>query len=149
MLRRLVTLLFTLAFVPVMFAAQQNAQHSRPAAPSHQPSHQPSRQPAPSHQPRHSAPRAPERPRGHQPQGRVRDGRHFDRNTHHRIDRDRECRYRNGRREVFFEGFWFGYAFWPEWVFVEDVYIEQVGPSEYIIYCYYNPARQIQVYVVE
>lgn len=79
---------------------------------------------------------------------RGRDGRRLSRDEHHRVPVDHR-RVRNGRAEVFFGGFWFGCESWPEWVFVEDVYVEMIGPNEYYIIEYNNPAVRVAVVVVE
>ena len=48
--------------------------------------------------------------------GGARSGRdgHFNRDRHGRIDHD--VRIVGGRREVFFDGFWFGCDLWPEFL---------------------------------
>ena|SRR5208282_7079 len=80
--------------------------------------------------------------------GRSRDGRRLDRNTHHHIS-GRDVRYVGYAREVYFEGWWFGCSVWPEWVFEEDVYFE-MGPNDiWFGYGYNNPGLRVQVVVVD
>jgi len=81
--------------------------------------------------------------------GRSRDGRRLDRNTHHRLDRDRDIRFIDGYRQVYFEGWWFGCDVWPEWVFTEDVYFEMGPNNVWFAYGYNNPALFVQVVVVD
>ena len=75
-----------------------------------------------------------------------RDG-HFDRSRHGRVDRDRDVRIVGNRREVFFDGFWFGCDIWPEWVFAGDVYVLTVDDG-YVMYSYANPSLFISINIV-
>ena len=84
--------------------------------------------------------------RGHDTRGR--DGRRLSRDDHHRVSRG-DVRMREGRREFFFGGFWFGCAVYPDWFWTEEVYIEMIGPDEYIVIRYNNPAARFAVVVVE
>ena len=70
---------------------------------------------------------------------------HFGREGHRRLERN-EIRFRHGRREIFFGGLWFGCDVYPDWVFVDDVYIEQVGEL-YYVHSYSHPALLFQVNV--
>jgi len=72
---------------------------------------------------------------------------HFNRDRHGRIDRDRDVRINGGRREVFFDGFWFGCDVWPEWVFAGDVYVLTVDDG-YVMYSYENPSAFISINIV-
>jgi hypothetical protein len=100
-------------------------------------------------------PRKPEPPRRPDPPRHPkfpRDGRRLGRDHHSRVDRHRDVRERNGRREIFFGGFWFEcgvVTYWPEWVFTDEVYVEMVGPDVYIMYDFNDPALQIYVYIVD
>jgi hypothetical protein len=77
-----------------------------------------------------------------------RDPRSFDSSTHHRIGGE-DRRYRDGRDEFRFEGYWFTCDFYPSWVFEEDVYVV-MGPSDvWFVYQYGNPAFMVQVRLVE
>jgi hypothetical protein len=75
-----------------------------------------------------------------------REPRSFDRDTHHRID---SRRYRDGRDEIRFEGYWFGCDFWPGWVFEEDVYFVEGPNGVWFLYQYENPAYMVQVILVD
>ena len=79
--------------------------------------------------------------------GGARSGRdgHFNRDRHGRIDHD--VRIVGGRREVFFDGFWFGCDLWPEWVFAGDVYVLTVDDG-YVMYSYADPSLSISINLV-
>ena len=81
--------------------------------------------------------------------GGARSGRdgHFNRDRHGRIDRNRNVRIVGGRREVFFDGFWFGCDVWPEWVFASDVYVITVDDG-YVMYSYADPSLSISINLV-
>ena len=80
-----------------------------------------------------------------------RDGRTYNRNEHHRIDRDRDRRIVEGHEQIFFGGYWFscGYEDWPVWVWDGDVYVVMVAPDIYEMYSYDDPNLEIAIYVVE
>jgi hypothetical protein len=84
--------------------------------------------------------------RGHDTHGR--DGRRLSHDDHRRIDGARDVRFRDGRREVFFGGYWFGCSAWPEWVFVDDVYFELVGDDWFVVE-YGRPDIRFAVVFVE
>lgn len=85
--------------------------------------------------------------RGGEQHSRGGDG-HFNRDRHGRIDQDRGVRDRGGRREVFFDGFWFGCDVWPEWVFGSDVYVLVVDDG-YIMYSYDDPSVFVSINIVQ
>lgn len=95
----------------------------------------------------------PESSRGHEREHRPergRDGRRFDRDTHHHVDYHHTRVGRSGRMEFFWGGFWFGCGEdMPYWIFREDVYIEMIGPDIYVVRVYNNPAMMVEVVVVE
>jgi hypothetical protein len=84
--------------------------------------------------------------RGHDTRGH--DGRRLSRDDHRRVSRG-DVREREGRREFFFGGFWFGCSIYPDWFWTEEVYVEMVGPDDYIVVEYRNPANRFAVVVVE
>lgn len=137
--KRVLTVLFTLAFTSTTFATQRGGQHGgrgsgghKPAPPTHQRPHE-DRHPRENHRPNHG-----------------RDGRNFDRNTHHHISHHHTRVNRYGRVEFFWGGYWFGCdRDLPYWVFYEDVYIEMIGPGIYAVFVYNNPAMMVQVIVVD
>ena len=77
--------------------------------------------------------------RGHQ---HARDG-HFNRDRHGRLDA-RHSRWVGDHREYFFDGFWFGYAYWPGWVFDGDVYVVLENDG-YVMHSYSDPTLSILV----
>ncbi len=73
--------------------------------------------------------------------------RNFGRERHRHIGRG-DIRFRDGRREIFFGGLWFGCDVYPAWVFSEDVYVECID-GEYFVYSYARPNLSVRVIVVE
>ena len=72
---------------------------------------------------------------------------HFNRDRHGRIDRNRDVRIVEGRRQIFFDGFWFGCDVWPEWVLEGDVYVVVINDG-YVMYDYSNPSLFISINIV-
>ena len=79
-----------------------------------------------------------------------RDGRTYNRNEHHRINRQREVRVVGRHEQIFFGGFWWACDYdWPVWVWDGDVYMVMVGDNIYEMYSYDDPNLEIAIYVVE
>jgi len=58
-------------------------------------------------------------------------------------------RYVDGRRQVYFGGFWFGCEVWPAWVFTDEIYFVMGPDGVWFGYDYANPNLFVQVYFVE
>lgn len=78
--------------------------------------------------------------------GDRRDHSHFIGN-HHQIDRSRDIRVIHGHQQVYFGGFWFVCDYFPEWVFIDDIYVVQLGEN-YYIYDYRNPSDFVEVQII-
>lgn len=87
-----------------------------------------------------------ENPRGeHQPVARTHQGPR----EHRRIDSRRSVRVINGHRQICFSGSWFYVAVWPDWVFLDDVYVIEGPDGVWFFYDYAYPNRFVQVVVIE
>lgn len=69
--------------------------------------------------------------------------------NHRRIRAREDVRYREDRREIFFEGIWFGCDDWPVWVFVDPVYFVEGPQGIWFIIDFENPTLMVPVYIVE
>lgn len=149
MARKLLTLIFMLAFTLTTFATQRGERGSAGQHSHQQSRHEPSPHEPSHHEPSHREPSHHEPNRNHgRNDNHGRDGRHFSRDEHRHV-RAEERRYRGGRTEIFFGGYWFACESWPAWVFEEEVYVEMVGPDIYVMYVYNNPAARVYIIVVE
>lgn len=64
------------------------------------------------------------------------------------IDRLRGVRFIGGHQEVFFGGLWFDCAFWPVWIYDDDVYVVATGGDVYTMFNYTNPSLSLSITVV-
>jgi hypothetical protein len=58
-------------------------------------------------------------------------------------------RYVDGRRQIYFGGFWFGCEVWPAWVFTDEIYFVMGPDGVWFGYDYANPTLFVQVVFVE
>ena len=78
--------------------------------------------------------------------GRRPDPRSMDRDHHARVQGNR---YVDGRRQVYFGGFWFGCEVWPSWIFTDEVYVVMGPNGIWFVYDFSDPNLFVQVVFVE